>query len=384
MRHASRPARALRVTIACLTNVGAVAIASPAAAQEPCFERLDNGVDTTGWQRSATNHHGPGLGWTVEGGAMVGRQTAGQLGGILMTNKTYRDVEVLFEVKIDWGCDSGLFFRTTAGDRAYQVNVDHLTGGGIGTIYGESFTTLLRARDYTLTNQGNTAVVEPGHTPIFDLGTWSTIWHPTEFNEIRARIEGNPPHIQAWISNVKVMDFTDDQLRSEMNPAGPLAIQVHMGPDRWIAGGTVRFRNIRAKDLTIVCTGSMDAGDERAPANEPDARTNGDARPMADVQPVPGMDANADAASPPNGERDAEPIPGPAPVDAAKDPPAGSDSGLGLASPGQGSDGSSGCACTSSRSSADVSAAALLLIALAGSIRRGRTRVRSSTKFRDF
>ena len=51
---------------------------------------------------------------------------------------------MVLEVKIDWGCDSGIFFRTTAGDRAYQVNVDHLTGGGIGTIYGESFTTELR------------------------------------------------------------------------------------------------------------------------------------------------------------------------------------------------------------------------------------------------
>ena len=211
----------LRITIAGLTCLGGLTIASPASAQEPCFERLDNGVDFTGWQRSTTNHHGPAAGWTVEDGAMTGRQTAGNLGGIMMTNKSYKDLEVVLEVKIDWGCDSGIFFRTTAGDRAYQVNVDHLTGGGIGTIYGEGFTTELRQRDYTLTNQGNTAIVEPGHTPIFDLAKWSTIWHPTEFNEIRARIEANPPHIQVWISGMKVMDFTDSQLRSEINPDRP-------------------------------------------------------------------------------------------------------------------------------------------------------------------
>jgi hypothetical protein len=81
---------------------------------------------------------------------------------LLLTDETYGDVEIYFEVKIDWGCDSGIFFRTTAGDRAYQVNVDHLTGGGIGTIYGESFTTELRQRDYTLTNMGNTAIVGVG------------------------------------------------------------------------------------------------------------------------------------------------------------------------------------------------------------------------------
>jgi len=46
-----------------------------ARAQEACFKRLDTGLDMTGWHRSTTNHHGAGLGWTVENGALVGRQT---------------------------------------------------------------------------------------------------------------------------------------------------------------------------------------------------------------------------------------------------------------------------------------------------------------------
>jgi hypothetical protein len=209
-------------------------MALPAAAQEACFTRLDTGVDMTGWSKSATNHHGPGDGWTFENGDLVGRQTAGQLGGILMTAKTFKDVEVTFEVKIDWGCDSGMFFRTTAGDRAYQVNVDHLDGAGIGSLYGESFTTLWRVRPYLLSNNGLTATVDPTSTvaPIFDLTTWSTIWNPTGYNQMRARVEGNPPHIQVWISNTKVMDASDTQLRPEIDASGPLAIQVHMGAGR--------------------------------------------------------------------------------------------------------------------------------------------------------
>lgn len=232
-----------------------------AAAQTACFERIDTGVDMTGWKPSATNHHGPSTGWTVEGGAFVGRQTAGQQGGILMTDKLYKDVEVIFEVKIDWGCDSGFFFRTTAGDRAYQVNVDHLAESGVGTIYGEGFAQELRAIPYFLTNNGNAAVPAPSMTPSFDLSQWPTIWHPTEFNEIRARVEGNPPHMQVWISDLKVMDFTDQMLRSEIDAQGPLAIQVHSGT-RWIENGTVSFRNIRVKDLTVPC-------------NEPDPGTGG-------------------------------------------------------------------------------------------------------------
>ncbi len=248
--------------LAGVSAIAALGLAPRAAlAQEACFERIDTGVDMMGWKPSATNHHGPGTGWTIEGGAFVGRQTAGQKGGILMTDKLYKDVEVVFEVKIDWGCDSGFFFRTTAGDRAYQVNVDHLAESGVGTIYGEGFAQELRAIPYFLTDSGNAAIPAPSMTPSFDLNQWPTIWHPTEFNEIRARVEGNPPHMQVWISDLKVMDFTDQMLRSEIDAQGPLAIQVHSGT-RWLENGAVSFRNIRVKDLTVPC-------------NEPDPGSGG-------------------------------------------------------------------------------------------------------------
>lgn len=247
MNFVCRPVAPLAIALALL------GFSLPVSAQEACFVRLDNGVDMTGWQKSATNHHGPGDGWTVEDGAFVGRQTAGQQGGILMTEASYQDVEVVFEVKIDWGCDSGFFFRTTAGDRSYQVNVDFLQDSGVGTIWGESFSQELRVLPYMLTDMGNTAVAAPSETPLFDVSTWSTIWHKDDFSEMRARIEGNPPRIQVWISDVQVMDFTDQQLRGEIEAAGPLAIQVHGGAERWIDGGTVQYKNIRVKDLTVPC-----------------------------------------------------------------------------------------------------------------------------------
>jgi uncharacterized membrane protein YgcG len=244
----------LRVRFLPFVTLGALFLhAGEAGAQEKCFTRLDNGVDMTGWHRSTTNHHGPGLGWMIENGAFVGRQTAGDMGGIMMTDQTYKDVEVIFEVKIDWGCDSGFFFRTTGGDRAYQVNVDHLQDAGVGTIYGEGFAQELRYRPYFLTDMGNTAVKDPVLTPIFDLAKWSTIWKPTDFNEIRAKVEGNPPHMQVWISGLQVMDFTDQMLRTEIDATGPLAIQVHRGAERWIPNGSVQFKNIRVKDLTVPC-----------------------------------------------------------------------------------------------------------------------------------
>ena len=241
---------------------GAAAAASGTAlAQEACFQRIDNGVDMTGWRKSTTNPHGPGNGWTVENGAFVGRQTAGQQGGILMTEKSYKDVEVVLEVKITWGCDSGLFFRTTEGNRAYQACIDHLTDSGVGGIWGESFSQELREIPYFLTNNGTSAIAAPGQSkrPIFDLSLWPTLWDPTKFNEMRARIEGNPPHMQVWIAGTKVMDFTDTQVRSEVAESGPLAIQVH-GGSRWTADGTVAFKNIRVRDLSLKCDASGGSG----------------------------------------------------------------------------------------------------------------------------
>jgi len=238
--------------LVCLT--GLLLVAPSAVAQEACFERIDSGTDMTGWHKSTTNPHGPGDGWTVENGAFVGRQTAGQQGGVLMTDASYQDVEVVFQVKITWGCDSGFFFRTTEGARAYQVNVDHLAESGVGTIWGESFAQELREIPYWLTDMGSAAIVAPDQskTPIFDLALWPTLWNPTDFNEIRARVEGNPPHMQVWVSGTKVMDFTDAMVRSEIDATGPLAIQVHNG-GRWVEGGTVEFKNIRVRDLSVVC-----------------------------------------------------------------------------------------------------------------------------------
>jgi hypothetical protein len=229
-------------------------VAGSAAAEDACFERIDNGVDMTGWRKSATNPHGPGDGWTAEGGAFVGRQTSGQQGGILMTDRSYADVEVLFEVKIDWGCDSGFFFRTTGGSRAYQVTIDHVADSSVGTIWGEGFSPVLRRIPYFLTDEGRAAIVAPNQNeqPIFDLAMWPTLWNPTSYNEMRARIEGNPPRIQVWISGTKVMDFTDTMVRSNVDASGPLAIQVHSG-SRWIPNGTVAFRNIRVRDLAMTC-----------------------------------------------------------------------------------------------------------------------------------
>ena len=104
------------------------------------FTPIFNGKDLTGWHVSKTNHHGTTPDYHVLHGLIVGTQNPRGKGGILLTDKKYKNVEVYMEIKPDWGCDSGLFLRSSEAGEAYQVTLDYLPGGGMGGIYGERLT----------------------------------------------------------------------------------------------------------------------------------------------------------------------------------------------------------------------------------------------------
>ena len=96
------------------------------------FTPLFNGRDLTGWHISTTNHHGTTPSYRVMHGLIVGSQNPLGQGGILLTDRKYKNVELYTEVKPDYGCDSGLFFRSNEAGDAYQVTMDYLPGGGDG------------------------------------------------------------------------------------------------------------------------------------------------------------------------------------------------------------------------------------------------------------
>ena len=58
---------------------------------------------------------------------------------------------------------------------------------------------------------------------------WPDFWKHTEWNELRARIVGNPPKITTWIKGVKFMEVTDTEKR--LDDQGGIALQVHGGGD---------------------------------------------------------------------------------------------------------------------------------------------------------
>lgn len=190
------------------------------------FRAVFNGTDLSGWHISQVNHHGKTSGWAVERQAITGTQDRPGHGGILLTDRQYKNFEVSLEINPDYGCDSGLFLRATEKGEAYQVLLDYLDGGAVGGVYGERL-------------QGVQSFA-PAWQEWFKRGEW---------NHLRARIEGDTPHIQVWMNGMKITDWTDTANHLPGGAtSGAVAVQVHAG-NRWVPGGKHRFRNISIREL---------------------------------------------------------------------------------------------------------------------------------------
>ncbi|HMF99172.1 MAG TPA: DUF1080 domain-containing protein [Vicinamibacterales bacterium] len=211
------------VLVVMLSTLASAHASCAGAATEPIF----NGRDLAGWHVSATNHHGQTRAWRVEDGVLVGGQEREGVGGVLLTNRRYGDVEVALDVWPDFGCDSGLFLRSSEDGAAYQVMIDYLDGGNVGGVFGEG-------------------LVELDAKPNLE---WVKAWHPGEWNHLRARIEGNVPHITVWINGTMITDWTDTANHAAGEAVnGAIGLQVH-GGSRWLRGGRIRFRNLTVHEL---------------------------------------------------------------------------------------------------------------------------------------
>jgi hypothetical protein len=195
------------------------------------FTPLFNGKDLSGWHVSQVNHHGNSKGWTVKDGVVLATQDRPGNGGILLTDRKYRDFEVSLEINPDWGCDGGLFLRSDEQGEAYQVMIDHLEGGSVGGLYGEGI----------------------GGQTFANNKEWGKHWKKGEWNTLRARIEGDVPHIRVWLNEYPLVDWTDTVNHSKGGATdGMIALQMHFSDaktPRWKEGGFHRFRNVAVKEL---------------------------------------------------------------------------------------------------------------------------------------
>jgi hypothetical protein len=239
---------------------------TPAPKVPDGFTPIFNGQNLTGWHASRTNIHGTTPDFFVLDGAIVGTQSPYGGGGILLTDKSYKNFEFYMEAKPDYGCDSGVFFRSTEAGHAYQVTMDYLPGGSMGALILEQIATPGRggvagasggrgpagASGRGGFGRGGPPVVGGiplGSTTPNGEAAWMKVWKREAWNTFRLRVEGDIPHVQVWINDQLVTDAHETTNRAEGGIVeGPIAIQMH-GGTRWVQAGFWRWRNIGIKEL---------------------------------------------------------------------------------------------------------------------------------------
>ncbi|CAN5607942.1 hypothetical protein BH23BAC1_BH23BAC1_25820 [soil metagenome] len=217
-----------------------ILVCSVANAQIPeGFKTIFNGKDLKGWHISRTTHQGTTPDVGVEEGAIVLRQHPFGQGGVLLTNKKYKNFDLYLEVKIDSFTNGGIFIRSSESGIAYQIELDE-AAGSTGHLLGE------RMR-----------VSKPAEAT--DL---AKVWKPNDWNSFRIRMAGEIPNITLWINGSlmwEVKQPRNDFLTGATE--GMIGFQSHWtslyspaagdwnGLNSWAPGAEHRFRNIAIKEL---------------------------------------------------------------------------------------------------------------------------------------
>ena len=198
----------------------ALALSAVTLAEQKGFVSLFDGKTLGGW----TQRNGKAT-YRVEEGAIVGRTAKNSPNSFLCTDKAYCDFELLFEVKVAPGLNSGVQIRSRSSKEhnngrvhGPQVEIECAPGES-GYIYSEATGRgwLSQKRDVK---------------DAYKNDRWN-----------RFRVSAVGPRIQTWINGVQVADLTDEA----SSRCGFIGLQVHGVGDR--GPFQVRWRNLKVKDL---------------------------------------------------------------------------------------------------------------------------------------
>jgi Domain of Unknown Function (DUF1080) len=204
------------------------------------FTPVFNGKDLTGWHFSKTTHHGSNGTALVQNGELILKQHPFGEGGLLFTNKRYHNFEFYVEVFDTWGCNSGIFLRSTEGGSSYQIELNNAETGGTGNLIGELMHVSKGAQATDLIK----------------------VWKYNDWNTFRVRMVGDAPEVTLWINGVQMWDAQEpqnDKIAGETD--GFIGLQLHWyevyQPNAggrnmnggWRPDAGYRFRNMAIKEL---------------------------------------------------------------------------------------------------------------------------------------
>ncbi len=167
--------------------------APTAAVAETGFAKIFNGKDLTGWETDGNAR------WVVENGLLVGSQGPNYAPGDLFTKDSFRDFVAVVTYRVEWPCNSGVWFRYQSPEKAYQADILEYKDPEAysGTLYCPGKLFLAINADKTLVHRDG----------------WNTI-----------RIQAQGDHLQIWFNQRQVADVHD-----ATSDAGKLGFQVHPG-----------------------------------------------------------------------------------------------------------------------------------------------------------
>jgi hypothetical protein len=202
------------------------------------FKRLFNGKNLQGWHTSRTSHQGAVGNFYVENGAITLKQHPYGQGGVLLTNKKFRDFELYVEAKIDSFCNGGIFLRSTESGQAYQIEL--AMPGGTGSLFGE-------AMQISKSQEAK------------EIGK---VWKANDWNSFRIRMVGDIPSVTLWINGVLMWEVAQPKNDYTADATdGMIGLQSHWSalyqptpggfnmPGAWRPGAAHRFRNLAIKEI---------------------------------------------------------------------------------------------------------------------------------------
>ncbi|MEV8567556.1 DUF1080 domain-containing protein [Streptomyces sp. NPDC051322] len=244
---------------------------------------LDDGNFPPDYQVHADAHPAK---WTVEDGALVGRQDppGSGYGGYLVGEESFGDFELVLEAKPDWPADSGIMIRRRPHSwEGLQILLDHRRSGSIGGYYGNGIGAF-HAVPFALD-----AAFDAQHTPVglreddpatslepftpdkramltrsCGIDEFLAVWRWNDWNEFRIRCVGDMPLVTTWINGLLVAEidlrtldaphYDAEAVHAILGSRGHIALEVHdtdkrMGLDRWGPESACRWRNLRVREL---------------------------------------------------------------------------------------------------------------------------------------
>jgi hypothetical protein len=198
-----------------------------------------NGKNTDGWHWSRTVHHGTTALARVDDGVLVLQPFPYGQGGLLLTDKSYKDFELYVEVKPDSNFNSGIFLRSSEAGSAYQLELA-VPGNATGRLLGEGM-----------------RLTSPQYIgPQRDV---TTVWKDGDWNSMHVRMVGEAPHMTLWINGQQMWEVQlpkNDQIAGVYG--GMIGLQLHWSATYTEAAGgsgsglpwaVQRFRNIAIKEI---------------------------------------------------------------------------------------------------------------------------------------